>query len=481
MEQPKSDADPSGSVPPDDLAVRLNALERAINEENLERKKALIWQEHRLVSAIKTVVENWRKPGLMGPSLGSLAICLLASTGRSAAIGGGLLTVILGLLLALQANYLLEKQNERMDIQTVVMEAQRRAQLFSAEYNAIFNQIDIERGSLQTRSAQTLDQLAQDIAERHNLASVDRIALAEELGRIRFYPQSAALTARIAALTRTLQPAPRLHMNEGLGAGSSRTRTQTQESWSASIVKMVRSLQGVGSASPIGLTDSDKSAERGQFLIALSSVQADLIGVYKAGAVFRRADLRRLRITNLTLAGADMLGSRFDFAQLQNVSTRSTLTQTATNLRESFFSCVVMRGGDLRSADLEGAEMGLVFFRDDDPSIVDLEFLESVDLSELGSIAGLRIAPEWSLDRKFDGDTPIRVLPKEKIPDDATLDDLLRAARIQRRYDDQGFPARQKVYWTEHRGVPVLAFRRSTGDASYADTCGESSDAWGPD
>lgn len=119
------------------LAAASASLDRRLEDEATQRKEALFRQEHRLAGALWNVYDNWGNGRLFWASVCGFAGALIARMAIATAVGGGLAAGLVASLLALQANYLLRVQNEKMDIQTFVMDAQRRSQLFQAEFSAI--------------------------------------------------------------------------------------------------------------------------------------------------------------------------------------------------------------------------------------------------------------------------------------------------------------------------------------------------------
>lgn len=123
------------------LAQKLPSLEKRIEDESFQRKEALFRQEHRLAGGIWNIYDNWGKGRLLWASICGFAAAFFGRAALTAAVGGGVIVGVVASLLALQANHLLLIQNEKMDVQTFVMDAQRRTQLFQAEFSAIATDI----------------------------------------------------------------------------------------------------------------------------------------------------------------------------------------------------------------------------------------------------------------------------------------------------------------------------------------------------
>ncbi|MEZ2141100.1 pentapeptide repeat-containing protein [Bradyrhizobium sp. DN5] len=166
-------------MPPanEQLAERLAALEvaleterldrsrlsSAIEKEVLDRQEALLWQEHRLVSAARNLYQFRKDPDLRWAAAGGLLSAFLGRSAATAAAGGGLLALVVTASLTLQANYLLSLQTDRMDVQTIVMDAQRRTQNFQAEFSAISGEIKNELAPLREKQEKARQKLKESI------------------------------------------------------------------------------------------------------------------------------------------------------------------------------------------------------------------------------------------------------------------------------------------------------------------------------
>ncbi len=133
-------------------AARDEAIAEAIAREREAREDALAAQEHRVVAAtvnLATEIHRRRWVGVPG-RLGALLWTLLPRPGIVAVGLVGLLTLALTavqVLLFFQQNQLLEAQNARVDIQTAVAEAGRRATL-AAEARLVIAEMIRERDTL---------------------------------------------------------------------------------------------------------------------------------------------------------------------------------------------------------------------------------------------------------------------------------------------------------------------------------------------
>lgn len=138
-------------------------LSGAIRREALERQEAILWQEHRLVAAARSLYQFRNNPDLRWAAAGGLLSAFIGRSATTAVAGGGLLALIVTAALALQANYLLALQTERMDVQTIVMDAQRRTQNFQAEFSAISTEVTTQLRPLRAKSYDAIEGLSADL------------------------------------------------------------------------------------------------------------------------------------------------------------------------------------------------------------------------------------------------------------------------------------------------------------------------------
>ncbi|UFS77206.1 pentapeptide repeat-containing protein [Tardiphaga sp. 37S4] len=168
-------------------------LHKAIENERTERQESLLWQEHRFLAATRNLYQYRGDPKLRWAAVGGLVSAFLGRSTSAALAGGGLFAVVVTAGLAMQANNLLSSQNDRMDVQTVVMDAQRRTQNFQAEYSMISSEISAQVVPLKNdvnvvkskiakalvSPAYELGQVALNIATRPNNGDASKNPLAE--------------------------------------------------------------------------------------------------------------------------------------------------------------------------------------------------------------------------------------------------------------------------------------------------------------
>lgn len=249
-----------------------------------ELEARLIEQDHRIFSVISNF---WRYR--MGPSeyrrastisAGALLARFLIT---GSILGGFGIVAILGLTVAMRSNYLLEQQNLKIDQQTLLVDAQRRASL-NIEISSIWEQLRVEAPSGTVSKA--------------------------------FVPSN-VLTARVVALTRAFSPYTYLLPQQGADDGIEIDP------------KFFERIFPLENGSKLLMENTPLSPERGQLLVALTSIGADVSFMSARGATFAFSDLRGQmlsfpRTEMFDLTGADFSGSvlwRTDF-------TGSILTET---------------------------------------------------------------------------------------------------------------------------------------------------------
>ncbi|WP_333701186.1 pentapeptide repeat-containing protein [Sphingobium yanoikuyae] len=325
-----------------------------------------IEQEHRLFHSIANVIkfrkgpENKRRASIL-----ALGWAITSRSTRAAAAGGVGLIALLSLVAALRANELIVGQSRRMDQQTLLIDAQRRASL-NVEMSSIWDQIRAEyRG---------------DLPE----------------GTLR--EASPLLTARLVYISRAFQPYVVV-----------RTRTLSAEQNTSSRVSWTDSLwPKTGELLP--LTQTPLSPERGQLLVALNLTGFDLTAISHRGATFANADLENQNLTFTRLQGVDLYRASFRNSAIFWSSF------TGANLVETNFDCVEFDsvafgfGGGTVFVDhptFRNAVLGnfVVDSNDDEFDYIHPAVFEWFDLTD-AFLDGLRIKPEYIEDipKNFDRD-----------------------------------------------------------------------------
>ncbi|MBP1861561.1 pentapeptide repeat-containing protein [Rhizobium herbae] len=404
----------------DDTALesRLNRIEAEIMKSRIDHEAALMGQEHRLVASVKNLSEvifmrsgdeRWR---LLSPALTAFVWCLVPS-GGTAAVG---LVAILTLLVTFQQSRLLAIQNDKVEIQNLLAEAQRRASLV-VEITAIFEQIDKEKQATE----RTADNYCSDTRKR----SCFRQPVAEEPQPV-FVPSQATL-GRIAALTQALRPyryltvegaepgqcpqdtaSPALSeaynsllgnmigrgprgSHDGVPADSAKTliagvyanhplgTRKASDGLLAAFAHWVDMLSGTSLSTAAQLNCAPASPERGQLLVSLHAAGVDLSAIQTAGGDFTYSDIPGAFLSGIRLNEVNLTGSRLPGASF----TGSDLT--AVTFRNADLTNVRFSNASIRKSDFEGARIQ-VYNRDGDAPLFFIPRLSDDNL-----LSGIRL------------------------------------------------------------------------------------------
>lgn len=377
MDKASSPHDPPNSEQPSAADIQRaigEDVDRKIAAERLARELALSSQDHRLLSSITTLIravlspESCSRRERIMASATAIGWCLVPTTG-TAAIG---IVALASLLIAWQQARLLSVQNDKIEVQNLLSEAQRRSALLF-ETTAIFQTIDEEK---KTAAAVQCSKPQEDEKCWHKAAN----------GTPLFNP-SAATIGRIAALTQALRPyrylsvedarpyrfvgtetnreicphliqsetqtaAAQLFTRAGIGMSDEDRALRSTEPLKAEIGKIYaasgapvtswlraafETIVSFGSESLASLTlpsgvDGDialncapASPERGQLLVSLHAASIDISRIANRGGDFRYADLPGAYLKGIALTGVDLSftrlpGANFGDAVLNKVS-----------------------------------------------------------------------------------------------------------------------------------------------------------------
>lgn len=372
---------PAAQVPapaPEPETVTVERLAEALQQERRDREAAMVGQEHRLVPAVKTLLEVlFRRKGpdraALLPSAASAVVWCLVPSAGTAGIG---LIALLSLFLTWQQARLLALQNDKIEVQNMLAEAQRRASLVF-EISAIFERIDAEKESATKPEKITCVDSAQRGCFRQSKVA----------GREIFVP-SAATLGRTAALTQALRPyryltvegaaasaCPQATTSEslsksyqdllgtianrgprgartGLSAEQAATLTAAHYSqvpdaaWDVlgtarhTARQIIEAVTDTASATPANaLNCAPASPERGQLLVSLHAASIDISAIQAAGGDFTFADFPGAFLDGVELTGVDLSGARLPGA----------------SLARSHLVGVTFRGADLSNAKFGNA------------------------------------------------------------------------------------------------------------------------------
>jgi uncharacterized protein YjbI with pentapeptide repeats len=285
-------------------------------------------RDRRLPQVFISCIRNWnRGDDYRSASLIGLIWSLVGRASATAIVSGVGLIGALGLLLAWQANALLHSQNERLDVQTHLAEAQRRAGLIF-ELTSILDQVHIERD-----------------ASRSNAGSM--------------FSPSPELGARIVGLSRSLRPYYFVSYSP-----IQRNGTSSEVKDAASIWTLLTPFsQLMGPNSPV-LGPRPVSPERAQLLLTVAASHIDLFAPSLRGATFAYADLSGNLIDNVSLTAVDLQGASFRNSKLKDVRfDKRQGVHLPARLDNADFTCASFANVFMYWAILDGAKFAHVEMR----------------------------------------------------------------------------------------------------------------------
>jgi hypothetical protein len=338
---------------------------------------------------------------------------------------------LLSLFVAWQQVQLLNAQNQKIEVQNILAEAQRRSGLMF-ETSAIFQQIEEEKKAIAKEKKKVVC----------NSKVVDQCWTAA--GKTSLFVPSNATVGRLAALTQALRPYRYLSVEDqgpyrfrgdekskdicpeaintelldyaativrgaSIGAdgkpdpsptnidairNSMRKRatelgiTSSLDGWIRRVAGTIaRTFSGISSAtlpeSDIGISAIScraSSPERGQLLIALHGASVDMSNLASKGADFRFADLPGAQLKGIALRGVDLSNSRlpgasFDEAVLERVNFSGAHLAGARFSRAKL-DRVNFAGAIIQAGGAQATNASLLFSRLHDSSLVGIRLVE---------------------------------------------------------------------------------------------------------
>lgn len=326
----------------EELAAKLSARQIALEAQ-------LIEQDHRWVSVWLNLYHSFLSHARGDPRrAAALKAVLWRFFSPATAVGIGVSVVsVIGLLLALQANYLLAVQNRKLDQQTFLNEAQRRAGL-TAEFASIMQQVGREKAEIQARK-KTAHKAGKDQPDEPKLLrlsqdTVLRIVVLSRFARPYYYLE---LTGDKEVY---LGDAPRTARNQ---QETQRTRSKGLLGWLNQLLD-IDAGPAKDNTSP-QLIAKPLSPERGQLLVSLSYSQVDMLQLAEA-VDFSGADLRKVILVQNRFGQTNLSGADFSQAFLLDVDLTSANLHNA-NFREACLDAVDFTGAQLRGAVFSGAHL----------------------------------------------------------------------------------------------------------------------------
>jgi hypothetical protein len=331
---------------------------RDIDERFVELESKLIEQDHRWVGVFVSLYSTYSRLPSGDPRRSAAVRALVWRIFSPATIAAGAIGLIslLGLLVALHANYLLALQNERLDQQTLLLEAQRRSGLVT-EFTSLVEQIQSEREKLAANENPQATQLK----------------------------LSEPTIGRVVALSRSYRPYLFLEIageaDELLIADVAPSKDlRRDESALSRFVNYAIGSPTVGDAERPRMTKIALSPERGQLLIALVSAQIELASIAEKSADFTRSDLRRANLSSADLRNFLLTRSSFVAADLLSADLSGAFLGGA-DFSRACLSGVKIDGAMLDGANFEDTRLDGAFISD--PRLFSGVQLKDADLKGL--------------------------------------------------------------------------------------------------
>jgi len=278
-------------------------LEKKITEIEL----GMFEQEHRLIPILRNVYYTfniYKNQKDIKSAIYKSFIYRIFSPSTVITGGIGVITLI-GLLIAIRANYLFEEQNRKLDTQNYLMEAERRA-------------------SLMFELTSILEQIQKEIDKPNN------VALNRKDNKVTI---SDYTKGRIVALSRSLRPYRFLTLPRDssslLSLGNENDIYQASEEKSSFSYVFLKGLGALPSVDGPRLIEKDMSPERGQLLLSLHKSNINLGDVISGFPDFSRSvydgselaftDVSNIYFTGSSARKTDFTNTNFSNANLGDV------------------------------------------------------------------------------------------------------------------------------------------------------------------
>lgn len=333
----------------------------------VEFEAELMRQEHRLFNILRNFFSRKRFPtddprrqAIIEAVLWRVCIALAPT----AIAGGASVVAIVGLIVALHANWLVQEQNSMLKEQTALLKSQDRQlglqnRLVESQNNLLGLQNELSEASRRSATAFELSSVLDAIATEIR-ATTSSGKEKPEVGWI----LSDHLYGRIAALSWAIKPyrfrqyAPPV---DGPSVGEAGefyayhfADVTLLLDWTPEEVKLATQNQ---------LNPQPLSPERAQLLIALLRSNVSLSRLDEMGAVFDFADLRFTELRGANLSGLRLRNASFILADLSEADL-SYADLTGADLRGTRFDQASLDGAILFTATLDHTQFSNTSMRD---------------------------------------------------------------------------------------------------------------------
>lgn len=308
---------------PDTKDLESSELMRALEDHKRKVALELIERERRLPQVLTNVLQYWKHgPTHRRAAVVALAWTLLSRGTATTVVAGAGIAGVLGLVIAWQANALLQSQNERLDVQTHLAEAQRRS-------------------SLVFELTRILDLVGEQRAKTPNTKTL--ISPSQEVG------------ARIVGLTRSLRP----YYYVSYPTEQRRPAAASNLAPTSDLLRLSTLTFGNSIAPQLG--SRPLSPERGQLLVSLAAAKVDFLAQSLGGATFSYADFSGTKLLDLDLTSVDLASASFNNSEVRGVVFHSpNRGGPGARLDRADFTCARISGTYFGSATLDGAKFAYV-------------------------------------------------------------------------------------------------------------------------
>lgn len=311
------------SQPLSAAAVRAIVAE-AMSQERQSVEARFVEQEHRSARILLNWYDGIRSERADLKRSAWLALLwnfLIPKPSTVAVVTGGILTLLItafGVAMAYRANILVDRQTTRLDVQNLLVEAQRRTAQLNAELALLAPLIEAERSKRPDASNQKF-----------------------ELPPV--------LSSRVVALSTALRPYRLVEMRRSTHAAG--PIEQLQLPWLLSYAKYIGIIDA--DRTVFEISDRFLSPERGSLLLYLTSNSIDVASL--SGLDLRYAlldglnltgvDFSRINLANSAIDGGIFINVNFDHADLSGVQ-----------IKGATFKSPQFEGTDIRNSNVENSE-----------------------------------------------------------------------------------------------------------------------------
>jgi hypothetical protein len=318
--------------------TEMNHADVPMTQSEIQLEARFIEQEHRAPMVLLNMLECRRldptDPRKRAARRALIFRLLSPSVWVVATSGIGVLSLI-GLLLAFQANQLIGEQNQKLDQQTYLAEASRRAGLV-AEFAAIAELIGKESASARQRARDSTEKPSRYfVLEETTMSRIRALAMVARPYRYLDFEQLNHIRVRDAVT----EPGTKGNSVRGATLG-----------WLAELLGLARVDDSLGRPQ---LIERPLSPERGQLFSFLVESGVDL---GRGSFDFPQADLRDAIVFRAKADPVDLRNSELYKAVIRESELRGAILIGA-NLREACVVKVNLQHGFLMGADLRGAAL----------------------------------------------------------------------------------------------------------------------------